>query len=152
MSTKEDPQNKKPELKKFKKITDIIPILESEEEHGKWIVDTEHKGTQNNPIQLPFVEYSKAASMLIYAVYDCLNDLRGEMNMRNYVGVLEDNGLKNGEDILAVDSSRCDAKCTLAMILMIIRQDRFSEGLLLDYLENGKMLEWMKRLAEIDGQ
>ena len=45
---------------------------------------------------------------------------------------------------------RC--RCTLAMILTIVHGDRFCEGLLLEYLDNGLMLKWMKRLGEIDNQ
>ena len=32
-------------MKKFEKITAIIPLLVSENRHGEWIVDTESKGT-----------------------------------------------------------------------------------------------------------
>lgn len=67
------------------------------------------------------------------------------------MGVLESYGLQDEGDVLAADVSACDAKCTLAMILSIVRQDRFCEELLLSYLESGKMLEWMKRLAELGG-
>lgn len=38
------------------------------------------------------------------------------------------------------------------MIFTIIRGDRFCEGLLLSYLDNGMMLKWMKRLKEIDDE
>ena len=38
------------------------------------------------------------------------------------------------------------------MIVTIVRGDRFCEGLLLSYLENGMMLKWMKMLKEIDGE
>lgn len=31
---------KEPELRRFEKITGVIPILEGEEGHGEWIVDT----------------------------------------------------------------------------------------------------------------
>lgn len=34
------------------------------------------------------------------------------------------------------------------MTLTIVRGDRFCEGLLLEYLDNGLMLKWMKRLEE----
>ena len=139
-------------MKKFEKITAIIPLLESENRHGEWIVDTESKGTPEDPIQFPFVGYSAAAHRLIEAVHECVVDLRDEMNVFDYMGVLESYGLNGEEDVLAADVSSCDAKCTLAMVLTIIRQDRFCEGLLLSYLENGKMLEWMKRLQEIDNQ
>ena len=32
-------------MKRFEKITKLIPLLESEETHGEWIIDREHKGT-----------------------------------------------------------------------------------------------------------
>ena len=38
------------------------------------------------------------------------------------------------------------------MILTIVRGDRFCEGLLLEYLDNGLTLKWMRRLEEIDNQ
>ena len=43
-------------------------------------------------------------------------------------------------------------KMYLAMIVTIVRSDRFCEGLLLRYLGNGMMLKWMKRLKEIDDE
>lgn len=30
--------------------------------------------------------------------------------------------------------------------------ERFCDGLALRYLENGKMVEWLKRLREVDGE
>ena len=37
-------------MKRFEKITKLIPLLESEETHGEWIIDREHKGTPDDPI------------------------------------------------------------------------------------------------------
>lgn len=37
-------------MKRFEKITKPIPLLESEETHGEWIIDREHKGTPDDPI------------------------------------------------------------------------------------------------------
>lgn len=139
-------------MRRFEKITGVIPVLEGEEGHGEWIVDTEHRGTPDDPVHMPFVGYGRAGEMLIEAVHECVEDLGEEMDVHDYMGVLESYGLHGEDDIQAVDASACDAKCTLAMILAIVRQDRFCEGLLLHYLESGKMLEWMKRLAELDEQ
>ena len=139
-------------LRRFEKITSIIPALEDEGKHGEWIVDAEHRGASDDPVQMPFVGYGRAGHMLIDAVHECVYDLRDKMDVHDYIGVLESYGLNGEEDVLAADVSACDAKCTLAMILTIVRQDRFCEGLLLSYLESGKMLEWMKRLAELDEQ
>ncbi len=139
-------------LRRFEKITSIIPALEDEGKHGEWIVDAEHRGASDDPVQMPFVGYGRAGEMLIEAVHECVEDLSEVMDVHDYMGVLESYGLHGVDDIQAVDASACDAKCTLAMILAIVRQDRFCEGLLLHYLESGKMLEWMKRLAELDEQ
>lgn len=139
-------------MTRFERITGVIPVLEGEGKHGDWIVDAEHRGTPDDPVQMPFVGYGKAGEMLIEAVHKCVEDLGEEMGMHDYMGVLESYGLHGEDDIQAVDASACDAKCTLAMILAIVRQDRFCEGLLLHYLESGKMLGWMKRLAELDEQ
>ena len=35
-------------MKRFEKTTKLIPLLESEETHGEWIID--HKGTPDDPI------------------------------------------------------------------------------------------------------
>ncbi|WP_417060734.1 hypothetical protein [Ellagibacter isourolithinifaciens] len=37
-------------MKRFEKITKLIPLLESEETRGEWIIDREHKGTPDDPI------------------------------------------------------------------------------------------------------
>lgn len=58
--------------------------------------------------------------------------------------------LEDEDAMLEADPSNLDSRCTLALILTIIRSDRFCEGLLLSYLDNGKMLSWMKRLEELD--
>ena len=139
-------------MRRFEKITSIIPALEDEGKHGEWIVDAEHRGASDDPVQMPFVGYGRAGEMLIEAVHECVEDLSEVMDVHDYMGVLESYGLHGVDDIQAVDASACDATCTLAMILAIVRQDRFCEGLLLHYLESGKMLEWMKRLAELDEQ
>lgn len=67
-------------------------------------------------------------------------------------GVLDSYGLPDEESVLAADISRCDAKCALAMILAIVRGDRFCEGPLLSHLDHGMMLKRKKRLEEIDGE
>lgn len=138
-------------MKRFEKITKLIPLLEAEETHGEWIIDREHKGTPDDPKQFPFVGYGRVACDLIDMVHECVDD-NEDLGVRDHRGVLDSYGLPDEESVLAADISKCDGKCTLAMILTIVRGDRFCEGLLLSYLNNGKMLEWMKRLREIDGE
>ena len=84
-------------------------------------------------------------------VHECVDD-NEDLGVRDYRGVLDRSGLPDEESVLAANVSKCDGKCTLAMIVTIVRSDRFCEGLLLRYLGNGMMLKWMKRLKEIDDE
>ena len=84
-------------------------------------------------------------------VHECVDDYE-DLGVRDYRGVLDSYGLPDEESVLAANVSKCDGKCTLAMIVTIVRSDRFCEGLLLRYLGNGMMLKWMKRLKEIDDE
>lgn len=136
-------------MKRFEKITRLIPLLEDEDAHGEWIIDRTSKGTPDDPIQFPFVGYSRAADELIVAVHECVED-NEDLDVRDYRGVLDSYGLTDEDAMLEADPSNLDSRCTLALILTIIRSDRFCEGLLLSYLDNGKMLSWMKRLEELD--
>ena len=70
-------------MRKFEKITGIIPILEGEGKHGEWIVDAEHEETPEDPIRMPFVGYGRAAEMLIDAVHECVEDLCEEMDVHD---------------------------------------------------------------------
>lgn len=136
-------------MARFKQITELIPILENEESHGEWIIDRVHAGTADDPKQMPFVGYGFAACRLMDAVNECVR-ANPELDARSYRDVLESYGITQWEHVDALDASACDARCTLSLIVNLIRTDRFSEGLLLEYLNNGKMLEWMRRLRELD--
>ena len=47
------------------------------------------------------------------------------------------------------DVSAMDAQCVLALIVGAVRAERFCDGALLDFFENGCMAKWLKRLNEI---
>ena len=138
-------------MKRFEKITRLIPLLENEEAHGEWIVDRTSKETHNDPIQFPFVDYSRAAPELIVAVHKCVED-NEDLDAWDYRSVLDSYGLTDEDAMLEANSSKLDDRSTLALILTIIRGDRFCERLLLSYLDNGKILSWMKRLEELDAE
>lgn len=61
-----------------------------------------------------------------------------ENDLKNYNEILEKNGLEWSEDsLINADASDKDVQCLLAMILSIIRADRFNEGVLMDFLDVG---------------
>jgi hypothetical protein len=48
------------------------------------------------------------------------------------------------------DASKLDEQAVLALLCGAIRADRFSEGALLNFFENGSIRRWLNRLKEID--
>ena len=48
------------------------------------------------------------------------------------------------------DVSNLDGNTVMAMLMGVIRADRFSEGTLLSFCESGHIIQWLKRLLEID--
>ena len=48
------------------------------------------------------------------------------------------------------DVSSLDGRTVMAMILGVIRADRFCEGALLAFLEDGIISKWLSRLYSLD--
>ena len=87
------------------------------DEKGKWIIDKENYGTQEHPIQMPHVNYSKLTRNFIDDVYS-FAEAHEEMDLNHYSDILEANGIKwrtNSMSTVSVDN--LDAKCVLSMIL-----------------------------------
>ncbi|MFW6016615.1 MAG: DUF6508 domain-containing protein, partial [bacterium] len=69
----------------------------------------------------------------------------------NYVRTLEKYGLRWDIDIMSnADVSEMDKACIIALITAAFRAERFCEGALLSFIENGSMIKWLKRLKELD--
>lgn len=80
------------------------------------------------------------------AVYKVEED-HPEYNLKCYQEVLESNGLEWSQDSLVnADISGKDTQCLLAMILSIIRADRFNEGVLMEFLKRGYITSWLIEL------
>ena len=60
--------------------------------------------------------------------------------------------LFHGERYLLItsDVSSLDAQCVMALVMGVIRADRFFEGTLLDFLKDGSICKWLRRLDEIE--
>ena len=50
------------------------------------------------------------------------------------------------------DISSMDAKGVIALLIGAVRAERFCDGALLEFFEEGYILRWLERLAEIDNQ
>lgn len=121
-------------------------------EKGMWIIDSESDGTSEHPVQMPYVNYSKLVRNFTADVYS-FAEAHEEMELNHYSDILEANGIKwetNSMSKAAVE--KFDAKCVLAMILGAVRAERFCDGALLRFFENGSIARWIERLEELDAE
>lgn len=133
----------------YKTLTAYLPKLEADN-FGKWIIDSESKGTLENPIKMPYVSYSRMARHFTDDVYTFADEHR-EYDLYSYNDILLENGIEwDNVSMSEVDSSTLDGKCITALLMGAIRADRFSEGALLHFFETGTITKWLNRLKEID--
>lgn len=117
-----------------------------EDSIGEFIIDTENDGTPEHPIQIPYVTYSQIVNQFVDAVYS-FNNNHPEYELYRYHSVLERYGITS---IFDVDISKIDGKGIMALIMTVIRSERFCEGALKNAFENGYIEKWLYRLKELD--
>ncbi|WP_143321267.1 DUF6508 domain-containing protein [Clostridium sp. HBUAS56010] len=118
--------------------------------YGSWVIDTEHDGTAENPIQMPFVNYTNLVRTFIHDLYAFIDENK-EMELKRYGDILNKNGINLEMDsIKDVEVRLLDAPCIMALIVGAIRAERFCEGVLLDFFLSGSIAKWLKRLKDID--
>ena len=98
------------------------------------------------------MNYATVVRRFISALY-CFCENHPEYEHVNYLETLKAAGSDTWENKLEnADVSKMDAKAVIALLIGAVRADRFSEGALLDLLEEGCVLRWLERLKEIDRQ
>ena len=133
----------------YESLTVFLEPLQNESS-GEWIVDKTSKGTTDDPIQMPFVAFSKNNHRFIEAVY-AFEDEHPDLGLKRYSDILEENGLSwSSKSMETTDVSLLDGRCVVALILGSIRFDRFCEGYLKDMIDSGFVAKWLFRLKEID--
>lgn len=133
----------------FQKLTGFIERLDSEE-HGNWVIDKENDGSPEHPIQMPYVNYGREAIAFEDAMYKFVDE-HLEYDMKNYREILKKAGIEWGtnsmEGAIVAD---LDARTVLALLIGVIRANRFCEGVLLDFMKSGAIQRWLVRLKELD--
>ena len=115
----------------FESLTKHLPAIENAEGFGNWVVDRESKGTMNDPIKMPYVNYGTTVADVEQAIYDF------EWSSQAMSGA---------------DVSELDGQAVMALLLGAVRAERFCDGALLDFFEDGSMRRWLLRLKGIDGR
>lgn len=136
-------------LSQFNILTNYIPMLQGDD-IGEWVIDHGNDGTAEQPIQMPFVNYSETVRRFIEDVYT-FAEQHQEMELTRYREILKENGIEDGmNDMENVDISNVNAQCVLALIMGVLRAERFCEGVILDFFKNGTIVKWLERLERLE--
>ncbi|NLV59337.1 MAG: hypothetical protein GXY67_11320 [Clostridiales bacterium] len=136
-------------MSQFGRLTKYIPMIQTDP-IGQWIIDQENDGSPEHPIQMPFADYSNAANHFIRDVH-AFHEHNQDMGLTRYEEILKDNGLAwNSESMKNADVSHLNAQCVLALIMAAVRAERYSDGALLDFFQNGCIKRWLERLQSLE--
>lgn len=136
-------------MSKFNILTKYIPIIQADS-IGVWVLNKENDGTLERPIQASYVNYSEMVNNFIDDVY-IFHENNKDMELNRYVEILKDNGLEwDSESMENADDSNLNTQCVLALIMGVVRAERFCDGALLDFFKNGCILKWLERLSSIE--
>ena len=136
----------------FESLTKHLPAIENAEGFGNWVVDRGSKGTMDDPIKVPYVNYGTTVADVEQAIYDFVDE-HPEYELTHYRDILERNGLDWGSQAMSgADVSELDGQAVMALLLGAVRAERFCDGALLGFFGDGSMRRWLLRLKEIDGR
>lgn len=134
----------------FESLTKHLPAIENAEGFGNWVVDRESKGTMDDPIKMPYVNYGTTVADVEQAIYDFVDE-HPEYELTHYRDILGRNGLEWGSQAMSgADVSELDGQAVMALLLGAVRAERFCDGALLGFFGGGSMRRWLLRLREID--
>lgn len=133
----------------YEKLTALLEKIDTEP-IGEWIVDEVNDGTPEHPVHLSHISYSEYVSRFEKEVYG-FEDTHPEYELQRYKGILNAHNIKwNYNSMSKAEVSKMSGKTVMAMLLGAIRAERFCDGALKDFFENGDIKRWLLRLKEID--
>jgi ADP-ribosylglycohydrolase len=137
-------------IPRFRPLTRYIETLSKVESFGGWIGGEQGDGTPGNPMRMPVMGYQPAAMEFVEEFYRFAAK-HPEFGLNDYRAILEKYGVDWGFDgMRGADVHALDSRCVLAMIMTVIRVDRFCEGVLSSAFEEKMIGKWLERLKEID--
>ena len=136
----------------FESLTRYLAGLETVGEHGA--LDGQLDGNRPEEAQLSgsYESYGRTIDGISRAIYEFAEE-HPDYNLYRYSDVLEANGLSwDGRVMSEADVSELDGQAVTALIIAAVRAERFCDGALLGFFENGSMRRWLQRLRDIDEQ
>ena len=117
----------------FESLTEYLPKNEEVECYGDWAVDRESKGTMDDPIQMPYVNYGMTITEVEQAIYAFVDEYP-EYELTRHSDILERNGLEWDRRIMSeADVSELDGQVVMALLLGAVRAERSCNGALLGF-------------------
>ena len=133
---------------KFDKLLGLLEPLETDSV-GEWIIDKEHKGTEDDPIYFPYPMYTEMVNELIEAVYEFEHE-NPEYELTKYGELLKERGLEWGQQSMDnADVSNMDTQCIMALLMGMVRGERFCDGAIMGMIKSGAVKKWLLRLQEL---
>ena len=118
--------------------------------YGRWVLDRTHDGSAQQPIELPFVDYTEAVDAFIIDVFQFAKE-HPELGLDDYRVILAEHHIKPGVKSMAeAEVSGLDGRCVLALLVGAVRAERLCDGALLYLLRRGGVQRWLGRLEEIE--
>ena len=132
----------------FETLTAILHRLEKSP-YAK-VPEQTGDGSAENPYEMLHFQYCDAVKDLIRVSMRFVEE-HEEWNLYDYEGILEFAGIPEDNNALKkADVSSLDGKTVMAMIVAIVRAERFCDGILLEFCKGGYIQRWLERLKEID--
>ena len=133
----------------YESLTCLLPELDASKA-GEWYADKKNNGTREQPIQFPFVVYEKAVNKLVDNIY-VFEKEHPEYSLNKYGEILKEQNIEWGtRSMCAADVSSLSGQQVMALLMGAVRAERFCDGALKEFVENGSITKWLERLKEID--
>lgn len=129
--------------KKYEIITKYLDYFYPDSDGGQWIFDHQSKGTPDDPIQAPFINYKPF-------IYDFITEFHHSSLMdQDYIEHLSE---KNLQSLSIAEIKHLSENELLTLLTWIIRRERFCDGLIDVKIRNGTIQAILLALAAFDNQ
>ena len=138
-------------MQRYQDLTRFIPLLEKTDVYGEWVgkeipQDKLKKDEYGKvlPHVTPYVRYAPAVSEFISVVSHYHAGFTRDALKENAIEYTE-------QSLLSENAETLSPELAVSFIRKVVSNERYRDGAVLEYLENGRVLAWLKRLQEIDG-
>ena len=127
---------------KYDCLTKYLSIF-SDNSVGKWFKDNEGDGTEEHPYLFPHVVYSEE----VIDFGGNIAKIADKYNLNNYKDILNRNGIEwNCDSMKNADITKLSSDVIIALLLAAFRAEKFCDGALLSFFENGCIEKWLMKL------